>query len=294
MAYTNGGFGFGMKQTEREWSPPAAVPTPEPPPPPVIEEDRTPYTVDDPVTLNDNEEFITGRAELPPGAEPPKAQQTVVEFVDINGNIRKPDQRVIIRVPPKYLTRMTRGAKISSNSFHLQDAGGIIFPYTPSISYSYKAEYTTQTPIHTNFAQNFYKNSSLSEISISGKFTVENGADAHTYLSTVLLIKSLMRMRSGGALTGDIDSGSTPPVCRLSAYGDAMISNVPVVIKDFRVELPDNIDYFSYNGFGETNTVPTISTIQIVCLPMYSRDEMQQFSVDTFVKYAMYQGKGYL
>lgn len=294
MAYTNGGFGFGMKQTEREWSPPAAVPTPEPPPPPVIEEDSPPYKPDDPVTLNDNEEFITGREELPPGAEPEEATQTVVEFVDMHGNIRKPDQRVIIRVPPKYLTPMTRGARISSNSFHLQDVGGIIFPYTPSISYSYKAEYTTQTPIHTNFAQNFYKNSSLSEISISGKFTVENGSDAHTYLSTVLLIKSLMRMRSGGALTGDIDSGSTPPVCRLSAYGDAMISNVPVVIKDFRVELPDSVDYFSYNGFGDTNTVPTISTIQIVCLPMYSRTEMQQFSVDTFVKYAMYQGKGYL
>ena len=203
------------------------------------------------------------------------------------------DTRVRIRVPSKYLTNITSGG---NDELSISNLGGIIFPYTPSISYSVKAEYAEQKPLHSNFALQFFKNSSIGEISITGKFSVENSKDAELYISTVHLIKSLLRMRSGGAQSGDIDSGAPPPVCRLEAYGDMMLKNVPVVISSFRVELPDNVDYFSFTsnypsiGF---NSVPTVSTIAITCLPMYSRNEMRNFSVDNYVNNA-YRGKGYI
>ena len=64
-----------------------------------------------------------------------------------------------------------------------------------------------------------------------------------------------------------------------------MFNNVPVAITNFRVELPDTIDYFTMpeNSVYGTTSVPVMSTISITCLPMYSRDEMQRFNVTDYL-----------
>lgn len=224
---------------------------------------------------------------VPTGAEPTQQEPAQTQFVDIKGKPMATDLRVRIRVPAAYLERRTRGP-----NGELFDLDGIIFPYTPSISYEVKADYAASSPLHSNFAINFYQRSGIGSISISGKFTVENAVDAGVYLSTVHLLKALTRMRAGG----ETYSGSPPPVCRLDAYGDMMLRNVPVAISSFRVELPDNVDYFSYADetvYGN-NSIPTVSTIAITCVPMYSRNEMQQFSVTDYLSASSYRGKGYI
>jgi hypothetical protein len=224
---------------------------------------------------------------VPRGAQPKITPNTVVNYTDANGLTLSKFSRVRIRVPLNYLNSYTMGRKSE-----LGKLGGIIFPFTPSISYDVKADYTTSNPLHSNFPINFYQKSSVGPISITGKFTVESAEDARVYLATVHLIKALTKMRSGGS-TGDEDSGAPPPICRLDAYGE-MLKNVPVVITSFRVELPDSVDYFTTNDFttGQTS-VPVISTIAITCLPMYSRAEMQSFSVDNYVN-NRYAGKGFI
>lgn len=225
---------------------------------------------------------------VPAGAESPVYEDAPVDVTDVNGNNAATDLRVKIRVPPKYLTAATFGP-----NNELSNLGGIVFPYTPSVSYEVKAEYSPSTPLHSNFAINFYKHSSIGDITITGKFSVENAADAGVYLATKHLLMALTRMRSGGASGGDSDSGAPPPVCRLDAYGDMMLMNVPVVITRFRIELPDSVDYFTTNNQYGSNSVPTMSTLAVTCLPMYSRDEMQQFSVTGYLARA-YKNRGYI
>jgi hypothetical protein len=227
------------------------------------------------------------------GAEPRPTQRPSVIFKDINGQKLGKDLRVKIRVPANYLTGITQ---------NLSGLGGVIFPYTPSINYEYKADYAAQTPVHSNFAINFYQRSSISSISIAGKFTVSNNYDAGMYLASLHLLRSLTRMRSGGATGGDSDSGAPPPVCRLDAYGEFMLENVPVVITSVRIDLPDNVDYFTsldptYNGPDgpySMSSIPTVSTIAINCLPMYSRNEMQKFSVTQYLESSDFRNQGYL
>jgi len=224
---------------------------------------------------------------VPRGAIPTRSPNTVVNYTDANGKTLSEFSRVRIRVPLNYLNDYTMGRNLE-----LGKLGGIIFPYTPSISYDVKAEYTASNPLHSNFPINFYQRSSVGPISITGKFSVESAEDARVYLATVHLIKSLTKMRSGGS-TGDADSGAPPPVCRLDAYGE-MLKNVPVVITNLRVELPDSVDYYTTKDdvTGQTS-VPVISTIAITCLPMYSRAEMQSFSVDNYVN-NRYAGGGFI
>ncbi len=228
---------------------------------------------------------------IPPGAMPPPNSAPTVSIKSVNGLKLGQDTRVRIIVPREYLVPQTIGIR-----GELQKIGGIIFPYTPTINYELKAEYSSQSPLHSNFAINFYSRSSVGQISISGKFSVENAEDALVYLSTNHLLKTLTRMRSGGIKTGDANSGSPPPVCRLFAHGDAMLNNVPVAITSYRVDLPDTVDYFTVRDdpFLGTNSVPTVSTIAVTCIPMYSRDEMQQYSVTGHLIDESYRSRGYI
>ena len=241
-----------------------------------------------PTAIVDNTPF--GERTVPgvlPGAEPPPVVPLQVIVVDINGNKLGKDLRVKIRVPSDYLVQSTVGI-----SGQLLQHGGILFPYTPTISYDVKAEYSPATPLHSNFAIQFYQRSSVGPITVTGKFTVQNTEDAGVYLSTVNLLRALTKMRSGG----ETNSGSPPPVCRLDGHGDMALNNVPVAITGFRVEYPDGVDYFTFPGFGQigVTSVPVVSTIAVTCLPMYSRAEMLQFTVDGFLNNPSVRGQGYL
>jgi len=226
------------------------------------------------------------------GAMPAKKPKVQINMNDINGNKMGKDLRVRIMVPSNYLTASTTG---SADELGVGNLHGIVFPYTPSINVEYKADYSSQQPLHSNFPINFYQKSSVGSISISGKFSVENAKDAAVYIATTHLLKALTRMRSGGE-TGDHDSGSPPPVCRLFAHGTWMFNNVPVAITSFRVELPDSVDYFTMKDTNryEMTSVPTMSTISVTLLPMYSRNEILDFNVTDYINGSGFKKRGYL
>lgn len=195
------------------------------------------------------------------------------------------DLRVFLRVPTAYLT----GPSTDRIGFPLlKDLGGIMFPYTPQISYESAASYTAINPVHSNYTQNFYKNSSVGNITITGKFTVQNEKEGAIYCAMIHLLRSLTKMRWGN----EPNAGSPPPVCRLDAFGDYMLSNVPVVITSFKFELPDNVDYIQVPTY-KTTLVPSISTITLGLALMYSRQEMQDFSVQGWRSGSL-KGQGYL
>lgn len=201
-----------------------------------------------------------------------------------------PDLRVKIRVPQTYLSGDIVSSHLNPGEMYggaLTAIGGIVFPYTPSISLEYKADYTATPVTHSNYTLNFYQRSSVSPITISGKFTVQNDADAMIYLDTITLLKALTKMRFGGSESEgihDADSGAPPPVCRLDAYGSRMINNVPVVISAAKFSLPDNVDYYTVDNEYGSASVPTMSTLEVTCIPMYSRAEMQKASVSGWIE----------
>ena len=192
------------------------------------------------------------------------------------------DSRVRIRVPPDYLT----GTTYPNAQF-----GGILFPYSPTISMEHKAEYASPSPTHSNYAMHFYKSSNIQDISIAGIFTVQNDADAMILISSAQLLASLTKMRWGG----DSDAGAPPPICRLDGYGPFMLSNVPVVISGFKHDVPNDVDFYSINSslYGKTS-VPTKSTFTINCKIIYSRAEVLKMSTSAFIGNSNYRKQGYL
>lgn len=191
------------------------------------------------------------------------------------------DHRVRLKVPTSYLVGQAAGPNST-----LVKSQGIIFPYTPTIGQEYTASYNSVPVTHSNYAQYFYKNSSVSTISLSAKFTVQNDYEAEVYFSVIHLLRALTKMRYGD----DDNAGSPPPVCRLFAYGDAIMNNVPVAISSFKLDLPDNVDYFTTKS---QSSAPTLSTISLTLTPIYSRNEMQKFTVTDWLSNNL-RSKGYL
>jgi hypothetical protein len=238
----------------------------------------------------------TNGSALPPGAIPVPQTLPGVTVVGKKSN-RLPDTRVRILVPEYYLKTTTVGL---SKELGIDNIGGIVFPYTPQIAFDHKADYAEQRVMHTNYAMHFYQRSYVTPITITGKFTVQNDKDAGVYIATLHLLRALTKMQFGGENTTYPDqvSGSPPPICRLLAYGDYMLDNVPITISNLRIELPGDVDYYTLGNrarnstYGST-TVPVISTIAITCIPMYSRAEMQKFSINGWINSDL-RKKGYL
>lgn len=239
-------------------------------------------------------------SKLPFGAQPQKLVPAAVNIRNINGNLEKKDLRARIEVPQEYISSLTTVGYASAQSWSdpngaLKDMKGILFPYTPQINYDTKADYTSSSPLHSNYAVYFYQRSSIGAISITGKFTVQNDEDAINYLSTVNLLRALTKMKFGD----EADHGAPPPVCRLYAYGTYVLENVPIVITSFRIDLTDAVDYYTLGKdtphimFG-SSSVPVSTSISVTCQPIYSRQEMQKFTVYDLLNSKPFKEQGYL
>lgn len=213
------------------------------------------------------------------------------------------DLRVILRIPEEYyrdliISNSEKSSEVSKTEIVVtadksdplrafRDIGGIVFPYTPTISYDNRANYAEQTVLHSNYTQYFYKSSSVGAIRVEGKFTVQNDQEGMVLLATLHVLRALTKMRFGN----DPYAGSPPPICRFDAYGTHMLKNVPVSVASFTHNLPDNVDYIAVGN--RKSMVPVLSTISMELNVMYSRQEMFDYDVTGWLSGNL-TGRGYL
>jgi hypothetical protein len=166
----------------------------------------------------------------------------------------------------------------------LADTGGVVFPYLPQISISTTANYSQVEPIHNNYPFQSYKNSQVNEITIAGEFSCETSADAEYWIAATTFFKTATKMFFGQGA----NVGNPPIICKLSGYGASIFDNVPVVIKNFSIDLPKDVNYVNYNGIVNTGSVasntwvPVLSTISITVMPIYNRERLRQFSLEQY------------
>lgn len=175
----------------------------------------------------------------------------------------------------------------------LSDVGFVLFPYTPSISMTHSANYDVVNLTHSDYSYPFYQNSPTATISINATFTAKDPASAAYVLAVQHFFRSVTKMFYGK----DAEAGTPPPVLRLDGHGEYQFSSVPVVVTDFSITLPPDVDYISTSttstvidtsqtmqvGGGTTvptgqtssltkvTRVPVIQDFNITLMPLYSR-----------------------
>jgi hypothetical protein len=131
----------------------------------------------------------------------------------------------------------------------LNATNGVIFPYTPQINTSYKANYEQYDLVHSNYRGVYYKNSRVDDLSIRGVFTAQDTREADYLLAVIHFFRSVTKMFYGK----DKQRGSPPPLVYLSGLGMNQFNGHPCVVSSFTYNLPDNVDYIratSVNNYG--------------------------------------------
>jgi len=198
----------------------------------------------------------------------------------------------------------------------LRETNGLVFPFTPAVLVSHSASYNALAPTHTNYPYQIYTASQVDQLVITGDFFVQNGFEAQYWVSALHYLRSCTKMFYGG--DNSVTQGAPPPVVKLNGYGDYVFNDVPVVIVQFTIDMPQEVDYIStaigeYEGgimgpmmtkdaqarhhSGNANPkdtksswAPTQSLFAVTVQPLYSRTAVESFSLDKFVKGA-YVGK---
>jgi hypothetical protein len=184
----------------------------------------------------------------------------------------------------------------------LVETNGLVFPYTPTILIQHTANYDALSPTHSNYPFPQYQSSQIEDLVITGDFFCENAKDAQYWVAMVHYLRSVTKMNYGT----DGDAGAPPPIVKLTGYGDFVFPNVPVVIRNFTVDLPADVDYIKTQIEGEvavegsTTTVakgnagwaPAQSQVSITVTPIYSRAKVSQFNLKSFINGGYLGGSG--
>ena len=188
--------------------------------------------------------------------------------------------------------------------------GGLVFPYTPTIIVAHSANYNAIAPIHTNYPYFAYQNSQVDQLVITGDFFIQNGVEANYWVGAMHYLRSCTKMFYGGDAS---EIGAPPPVVKLNGYGDFVFNDVPVVITNFTIDLPQDVDYiqaglkditvkrseyvtdFDDGSRTGLSWVPSQSLITVTVQPVYSRREIEKFSLQKYVNGGYVgQGKGFI
>lgn len=194
------------------------------------------------------------------------------------------DWRVRVQLPniPEYMNSAILAPLRNSNN-------SLVYPTTPQVTIAHSASYNTLNPTHTNYPYLQYQHSSVEDITITGAFPVENETDGRYWIAAVHFLRSITKMFYGSST----NLGAPPPIVNLSGYGDFIFNQVPVVVKLFTMDLPNDVDYIKVpiaGGFSTSNNsssysyVPVLSNLNITLQPTYSRDETSKFNLDEFAK----------
>ena len=149
------------------------------------------------------------------------------------------DWRVVLRLAPgaNYLYAAPDAGLLQP----LKTTNGVVFPYTPSITTAYKANYSEYNLTHSNYRGYFYQNSYTDTVQLNATFTAQSTADAAYVLAVIHFFRSVTKMFYGN----DAQRGSPPPLVYLSGLGDYQFNNHPCLVSQFNYVLPPDVDYIS-------------------------------------------------
>jgi len=181
------------------------------------------------------------RAEAQAQAETLRQAQALQE---LRAKVTNEDWRFRIRLAPNasYLYRAASAGILQP----LQGTNGVVFPYTPQISTSYRANYDAYELVHTNYKGYFYKNSAVQEITVNGVFTANSAAEADYLLAVIHFFRSASKMFYGQD-TNPV-AGTPPPVLYMDGLGVYQFNEHPCLLSAFNYNLPSDVDYIRAGG----------------------------------------------
>jgi len=186
---------------------------------------------------------LNGQSTLPNNSgipDPPPAPQNLNDAAG---------RRVRLRPKPNAMSQIIGSSGLMTP---LNSTNGMVFPYQPTVTWSQDVTYTNMEIVHAN--QDFYSYSKTPalKLTVEGDFTVQNRSEGLYSLACIQFLRTVTKMYFGGSGGTTNLAGTPPPVLLFDAYGQWMFNALPVIVTQFSVTLPKDVDYVP---------IPTVSSV---------------------------------
>lgn len=138
----------------------------------------------------------------------------------------------------------------------IKNTEGLVWPYQPGITYNHSVDYTIISPVHANQDFHVFNKVPAPTLQINGQFSVQNQVEGAYALAALHFLRTVTKMNFGES---DPAAGTPPPILLFNAYGPYVFSDLPVIVKDFAMDFPEDVDYVEVKvaGVDAGNTTPT-------------------------------------
>jgi len=172
----------------------------------------------------------------------------------------------------------------------LEDSNGIVWQYTPTIFMSGSAEYNETMMQGMNYPINTFISSRPPDIPITADFSANDIHEARYLLAVMTFLKVCTKAAFGDDAVAKGTAGTPPPVLLFEYLGDHGFNKVPVVVTNWSMQLPDNVDYVPVVVNDTTTYVPTLTNIMINLKPQYTPHKLRRrFSVEGITSGVQYK-----
>lgn len=170
---------------------------------------------------------------------------------------------------------------------------GMFWPLTPSVQLQSNVDYNALDVVHINTEFHAYSRTPAIQLVISGQFPVQNSRDAEYTLACIQMLRNVTKMHFG---RDDDHKGTPPPVILLDGYGTYMFNKLPVIVTNYTIDLPQDVDYVEYKGnSGGKTWLPSLSTITVqVIIQQTPQKHTEEFNWDKFATGALIKKGGWL
>lgn len=187
--------------------------------------------------------------------------------------------------------------------YPLRATGGLMFPYTPTISISQDTTYNSADLEQTNYDILSFQKSSSASLSVVGNFTFQNQREGEYMMAAIHFLRSSTKSYFGkrdadrfqdlanqqedqgiAKVREDGKAGLPPPVLLFSGYGDMMFNNIRVVIRGYSFNLDDSVDMVPItlpNG-SEARLPPLLSLSVSLGIQANPNELREEFSLAEF------------
>jgi hypothetical protein len=178
----------------------------------------------------------------------------------------------------------------------LTQTGGLLFPYTPTITVSQEVDYANMQMVHSNMDYFSYSRTPNTSISLAGKFTVQNQKEGLYALAAIHFLKTMSKMYFGETDARNALAGLPPPILLLKGYGKYMFNNIRVILKTHSYTFEENAQTVAINTVsGGVVRLPALFTLScsLVAQPT-TRMMRKDFSLDKFRSGELLKSGGYI
>ena len=179
----------------------------------------------------------------------------------------------------------------------LKKTGGLVWMETPLIFLAGLNEYNEHLAHGMNYPVVTYNYSRPPTLPITADFFANDVYEAQYLLAIIHFCRSVTKAYFGEAAIDQGRYGTPPPVMLFEYMGDHGFNKVPVVVRDYNLQLPNDVDYIPVKSKiagsdspEQTTYVPVRFNLQINLTPAYTpKKTRKKFDVEAFRNGKLYK-----